>query len=621
MATVALSYLPIQPFLSNNGLPLVGGQLFSFQAGTSTPAPTYTDNTGTVNLPNPIILNARGEVATSTGASSGLWIPPNTGYKFVLEDALGNTIWAIDQVFAPVTNLGAVAVNVIPSITNTYNIGSPSLTWANGYFGTSVNVAGVPVPTYPQTAAELAAGVTPTNYVYPQPDLRRYGAKIDGTTDDTTAINNAIKVARASGGPGYIYHPGGTCVHASQILSGGGYGVLGFDRAACIFSYTGSASSSSWRITNNGTSSPTPNSSGVANWYIDGVTITTAIGSSTAAGLEINACGYAYYDIKGGARITGTFKWGVIWDGAEVASIQPGCIIDNAAGSAIANAANVWVVNGADRTATQNSGYTNRVMVSGAQLNVNGTGVTSYNILDDGGAIHAYINCNLNGASVPMRVASVEGLKIDNLEIENGLTAGATGLANLVFADTTAYASTGVNPCQGFEVTSCIFGADQAAGATILFSSAASAMHQGGRVSCNWFRNNYGRSDDIDVTKASNCWFGPNYVQTSAGGTHYTGTHNDANGNVQLPPQNGSATGFVEAAYLFGDNRYGIKTYAGLGVFGNAPPSQVTGFGTPVGGAVINNYNITDAGGANSNTNKCVAEILAILKAVGFIAT
>lgn len=58
---------------------------------------------------------------------------------------------------------------------------------------------------------------------------------------------------------------------------------------------------------------------------------------------------------------------------------------------------------------------------------------------------------------------------------------------------------------------------------------------------------------------------------------------------------------------------------SGLGVNGAAAPAQVTGFGTPVGGAVVASYNITDAGGANSNTNKCVAEILTVLKAAGII--
>jgi hypothetical protein len=594
--SVTISPAPWLFYMNNNnaGGPAVGFKLFTYIAGTSTKQATWTDSTQTVANANPIILDANGFIAAASGV--GMWIDPTLTYKFVL----------------------ALAADTDPPL-------SPIRTEDNvqGFVTLSTLTAGVIGSIlYPQTAAETAVSVTPTNLQYPSPNLLRYGAKIDGTTDDSTAINNAIKVARAGSGPGYIYHPGGNCVHASQILSGGGYGVLGFDRAACLFSYTGVASSSAWRITNNGTSSPTINTSGTGNWYIDGVTITTAVSSSTAAGLEINACGYSFYDIKAGARITGSFKWGVIFDGAEVASIQPGCIIDNAVGSAIANAANVWLVDGSDRTASQNAGYTNRVTVSGAQLNINGTGVTSYNILDDGGSVHSFTNNNLNGASVPLRMAAVSGLEIRNSEIENGLGGGATGLANLVFSDVTAYTSTNVGPCVGFEVTTNFFGADLAPGSTILFSSSGGAIfHQGGRVANNFFRNNAGRSADIDVTKASNCWFGPNVVQTSAGGTHYNGTHNDANGNIQLPPQNGSATGFAEAAYLFGDNRYGIKTYGALGVNGNAPPAQVTGFGTPVGGAVINNYNITDAGGANSNTNKCVAEILTILKAVGFIGT
>src|ERR1700752_1874621 len=202
MTVVALSYLPVQAFLSNNGLPLVGGQLFSYQAGTSTPAATYTDSTGATSLPNPIILNARGEIATATGASSGLWIPPNTGYKFVLEDALGNTIWTIDQVFAPVTNLGAIPLNLIPSITNTFNIGSPSFTWANGYFGTQIFVNGVPVLNngnigyIAQTGTETTAGVTAINFTYPPGAPNRYQTNITpGTTDMSAGFAAAALVS------------------------------------------------------------------------------------------------------------------------------------------------------------------------------------------------------------------------------------------------------------------------------------------------------------------------------------------------------------------------------------------------------------------------------------------
>lgn len=58
-----------------------------------------------------------------------------------------------------------------------------------------------------------------------------------------------------------------------------------------------------------------------------------------------------------------------------------------------------------------------------------------------------------------------------------------------------------------------------------------------------------------------------------------------------------------------------------LAFFGAAGQAGAqAGWGTPVGGAVIASYNITDAGGANSNTNKALAEVIALLKANGIMA-
>jgi hypothetical protein len=53
---------------------------------------------------------------------------------------------------------------------------------------------------YPQTAAELSAGVTPVNYAYAPGEVDRYGTNaIPGTTDMTAAFNAAFKVAKTSG--------------------------------------------------------------------------------------------------------------------------------------------------------------------------------------------------------------------------------------------------------------------------------------------------------------------------------------------------------------------------------------------------------------------------------------
>ena len=94
-----LSPYPVMRFCDNNNNPLVGGQLFTYQAGTSTPAATYTDSTGTTANSNPVILNARGE--------ANVWLLPGQTYKFVLEDSVGNVIWTVDNI-NPAPNSGVV---------------------------------------------------------------------------------------------------------------------------------------------------------------------------------------------------------------------------------------------------------------------------------------------------------------------------------------------------------------------------------------------------------------------------------------------------------------------------------------------------------------------------------
>jgi hypothetical protein len=81
--------LPKWKFFDPNGAVLVGGQLFSYQAGTTTPLQTYTDSTGVTPNPNPVILDANGECVVWLGTAA---------YKFVLQDSLGNTLWTADGI-------------------------------------------------------------------------------------------------------------------------------------------------------------------------------------------------------------------------------------------------------------------------------------------------------------------------------------------------------------------------------------------------------------------------------------------------------------------------------------------------------------------------------------------
>lgn len=79
-----------QRFFDSNGEPLAGGRLYSYQAGTSTPQATYTDQSGGVANANPVILDAAGE--------ANIWLDPTLAYHFVLQDANGAQQWTIDQV-------------------------------------------------------------------------------------------------------------------------------------------------------------------------------------------------------------------------------------------------------------------------------------------------------------------------------------------------------------------------------------------------------------------------------------------------------------------------------------------------------------------------------------------
>lgn len=88
----ALSPVFRQRFFDANGLPLTGGNLYTYQAGTTTPQDTFTNSAGTVNA-NPVVLDANGY--------ADVWIDPTVSYKFVLEDSLSNVLWTVDNVSSP----------------------------------------------------------------------------------------------------------------------------------------------------------------------------------------------------------------------------------------------------------------------------------------------------------------------------------------------------------------------------------------------------------------------------------------------------------------------------------------------------------------------------------------
>jgi hypothetical protein len=84
--------LPVPKFHADsaNGTPLSGGKLYTYEAGTTTPQATYTDQGGGTTNANPVVLNSRGE--------ADVWLDPALTYKMVLKDSSDVTIWTVDQI-------------------------------------------------------------------------------------------------------------------------------------------------------------------------------------------------------------------------------------------------------------------------------------------------------------------------------------------------------------------------------------------------------------------------------------------------------------------------------------------------------------------------------------------
>lgn len=84
-----------------DGLPLAGGKLYTYAAGTTTPKATYTtEAAGTPNT-NPVILDADGY--------ANVWLGDGS-YKLVLKTSADVTLWTIDDVVGDASSGFAAAV-------------------------------------------------------------------------------------------------------------------------------------------------------------------------------------------------------------------------------------------------------------------------------------------------------------------------------------------------------------------------------------------------------------------------------------------------------------------------------------------------------------------------------
>jgi hypothetical protein len=112
-------------FFDNNGVPLAGGLLYSYAAGTTSPLTTYTTSSGSTANSNPIVLDAAGRPANE------IWLSP-VAYKLVLKTSTGVQLWSMDNITG-LPSAGSQDVQVatagqtVFTVGFTYSVGNNSL--------------------------------------------------------------------------------------------------------------------------------------------------------------------------------------------------------------------------------------------------------------------------------------------------------------------------------------------------------------------------------------------------------------------------------------------------------------------------------------------------------------
>lgn len=191
--------------------PLVGGKVYFYEAGTTTPKDTYTDASGLVTNANPVVLNARGE--------ADIWLGLGA-YKMVVTDAdgaqQGGAVDNIEGADSVLSALRSDLANTSGATKGPAMVGNnPALAYAAGTVGAalreriSVNMCG--------------------------------GGASKTATQNAAAINLALSVLATMGGGGVIYFPDGQTYSVNSTISCNNLSRIAFDLCGSTWNYTGAA--------------------------------------------------------------------------------------------------------------------------------------------------------------------------------------------------------------------------------------------------------------------------------------------------------------------------------------------------------------------------------------------
>lgn len=203
---MALVTFPRQIFVDLNGIPRVGAKANFYASGTTAPIVTYTTAAYAVPHTNPVL-------SVSDGLFPAIFINPeeNASYKLVVTDAADVQIYTEDEIPTPFNTVADLE---------------------------ALSSAQPVLESLARTAAEIAAGVTPSNYAYAPLDARRYGLSVtNSASSNSTALQAAVNVAEEAGG-GTVTLPPGTFDIDAPIVVAASVSLQGDDEYETILRKT-----------------------------------------------------------------------------------------------------------------------------------------------------------------------------------------------------------------------------------------------------------------------------------------------------------------------------------------------------------------------------------------------
>jgi len=163
----SLTPTPFMQFMDANGEPLVGGKLYTYAAGTTTPLATYTDATGSTPNTNPIILNTLGSAAVWCGTQQ---------YAFTLKTSTDVLVWTADNIgdsyfevqsWCGVAGGTANALTLTPNVTCAGYVAGQIFRFKSGASANTgpatVSVSGLPIKTIQYQGVALDANMIAAN--------------------------------------------------------------------------------------------------------------------------------------------------------------------------------------------------------------------------------------------------------------------------------------------------------------------------------------------------------------------------------------------------------------------------------------------------------------------------